>query len=565
MSKDTDANKTSSQSSNDPTDRVQFEEDVTSERDHHHTVPLIYSNRIEPNCHQRDMTLSLMLAPATNQKIRMQQRMHSREPQIQLQPPSQAFLRLDSHHPTSRCQPTIHFNQSNSDPFSRLIQFMLDQDESVAESSSSLLFGSNQQTLYDDILMQNNEAQKQLPQKQEKLASTTTNKSERMKIKRKLNMLFQPYEEDIISSDSDTMLSHQNGILNRTSRSKKTTTTINRSHPPYHDFSNITEHELNKIKNIETIGNSKESFPVILHNLLEHVEFNVPNYKDIIHWNDHGRSFVIVNKNLFTSRILPYYFHGQKHYASFHRQLNCYGFLRIRKADSMDRNSFYHAMFLRGRHDLVHYLPRIRCHQNHVRVSLDPDTEPDFSNYPPVTGRNANAATVAALPTSSLSTMQEIKYPAIPVPFLYETGQKATCLHSRFNHVLLGKDVSSHFSTAVATTTSEVSPMSHNTNKRVKKQKNNQLMCRAINKSNLTASRYSCTIDTSLQNDNDDDTYIKKCTDQMNPKIIKIIPSLSKKDKIHVNNDDHDDDELSLASSTTINSDLAEFLSDVDL
>lgn len=154
------------------------------------------------------------------------------------------------------------------------------------------------------------------------------------------------------------------------------------SHPTYHDFANTTDFELLGEKT-----GTKEIFPVVLYQILEKQN----EFYDIIRWNDHGRSFVITIKDLFANNILPLYFHGQKQYSSFHRQLNSYGFLRITKIGSVDRHSFYHERFLRGRPQLAYHLPRTRQIPNTVRVSLDKNSEPDFAQYPPVAAETDSA------------------------------------------------------------------------------------------------------------------------------------------------------------------------------
>jgi HSF-type DNA-binding len=50
-------------------------------------------------------------------------------------------------------------------------------------------------------------------------------------------------------------------------------------------------------------------------------------------------------------------FKYQRDYASFVRQLNQYGFLRL-KDKGLDQNAYYHEQFLRGRVDLAELIPR---------------------------------------------------------------------------------------------------------------------------------------------------------------------------------------------------------------
>ncbi|KAH0609327.1 uncharacterized protein H6S33_012813 [Morchella sextelata] len=58
-----------------------------------------------------------------------------------------------------------------------------------------------------------------------------------------------------------------------------------------------------------------------------------PSHKDIVRWNETGDSFIVVDTNDFTKKILPNHF---KHcnFASFVRQLNKYDFHKIRNYDA---------------------------------------------------------------------------------------------------------------------------------------------------------------------------------------------------------------------------------------
>lgn len=58
-----------------------------------------------------------------------------------------------------------------------------------------------------------------------------------------------------------------------------------------------------------------------------------PSHKDIVRWNEAGDSFIVVDTNDFTKKILPNHF---KHcnFASFVRQLNKYDFHKIRNYDA---------------------------------------------------------------------------------------------------------------------------------------------------------------------------------------------------------------------------------------
>ena len=53
----------------------------------------------------------------------------------------------------------------------------------------------------------------------------------------------------------------------------------------------------------------------------------------------HGRSWRVLNRDLFAEHALPSYF-GHKNYASFVRIVNAWGFRRITRG--ADRDSYYH-------------------------------------------------------------------------------------------------------------------------------------------------------------------------------------------------------------------------------
>ena len=74
-------------------------------------------------------------------------------------------------------------------------------------------------------------------------------------------------------------------------------------------------------------------------------EENCPVVDQSIRWDQHGRSFRVVNVKLFEENILTKLFKSTK-MKSFVRQLNLYKFIRISKG--RDQGSYYHELFLRG-------------------------------------------------------------------------------------------------------------------------------------------------------------------------------------------------------------------------
>jgi hypothetical protein len=114
-------------------------------------------------------------------------------------------------------------------------------------------------------------------------------------------------------------------------------------------------------------------FPVKLHRLLENVELD--GLAHIISWQTHGRAFQIHKSKEFLEKVMPGYFRQTK-IASFRRQLNLYGFLRI--TQGRDKGAYYHELFLRGMGFLAEKIMRQRVKGTFIKGKASPETEPDF-------------------------------------------------------------------------------------------------------------------------------------------------------------------------------------------
>jgi len=90
-------------------------------------------------------------------------------------------------------------------------------------------------------------------------------------------------------------------------------------------------------------------FPMKLYEL---VDAGPPS---IVSWSESGSSFLVTNAEKFCSEVLPRHFRHSK-MTSFQRQLNLYGFHRISKG--ADAGRYRHALFMRGRPDLVSQIKR---------------------------------------------------------------------------------------------------------------------------------------------------------------------------------------------------------------
>ena len=76
------------------------------------------------------------------------------------------------------------------------------------------------------------------------------------------------------------------------------------------------------------------SFAVSLHEILSD-----PSTSSVISWLPHGRSWRILQPEIFEKDVIPQYF-GHRNLASFMRQVNGWGFLRVKQGP--DRKSYYH-------------------------------------------------------------------------------------------------------------------------------------------------------------------------------------------------------------------------------
>lgn len=93
-------------------------------------------------------------------------------------------------------------------------------------------------------------------------------------------------------------------------------------------------------------------FPEKLHSILDRIEAD--GQASIVSWLPHGKAFKIHNEAEFASTILPKYFWLLK--ASFQRQLNIYGFKRVKTGH--DRGAIYHELFVREKPELCRGMTR---------------------------------------------------------------------------------------------------------------------------------------------------------------------------------------------------------------
>ena len=91
-------------------------------------------------------------------------------------------------------------------------------------------------------------------------------------------------------------------------------------------------------------------FLLKLYEILENKD-----YKDIIHWSEDGKYFIVQNLHDFTEKILPKYY-KHNNFSSFIRQLNMYDFHK--KKSSQNEHIFHHNNFIKDRKDLIKTIKR---------------------------------------------------------------------------------------------------------------------------------------------------------------------------------------------------------------
>lgn len=132
-------------------------------------------------------------------------------------------------------------------------------------------------------------------------------------------------------------------------------------------------------------SSSRQSFPSQLHHMLDDAELK--GFDDIVSWQPHGRCFVVHKVTEFVDKVLPHYFRQSK-FPSFQRQLNLYEFSRITRGK--DRNGYYHDRFLRHMPELSEWMNRCKVKGTRVRHAPQPELEPDFYSYPPLSASRKN-------------------------------------------------------------------------------------------------------------------------------------------------------------------------------
>jgi len=140
--------------------------------------------------------------------------------------------------------------------------------------------------------------------------------------------------------------------------------------------SNSVAGEDSKTATVETKsvfqGGVAYPFPWQLHECLSTAEQE--GLEHVVSWKSHGRAFSVHKPDEFVKLLMPRFFKQTK-FASFQRQLNLYGFLRLHQGE--DKGCYYNFCFVRGHQALVRRMVRQKV--KGYRVSrASPDEEPNF-------------------------------------------------------------------------------------------------------------------------------------------------------------------------------------------
>ena len=117
--------------------------------------------------------------------------------------------------------------------------------------------------------------------------------------------------------------------------------------------------ELSKAVRLSHARGLAAKFPEKLYQMLEDIHQSGDD--SIVSWLPHGRAFRVHKKQQFVETVLPKFF-GHSNYTSFTRQLNLYGFQRIKV--EVDKGAYYHELFLRSHPYRCHEIVRQQVKRN---------------------------------------------------------------------------------------------------------------------------------------------------------------------------------------------------------
>eukprot|EP01040_Poterioochromonas_malhamensis_P008567 gene8567-9270_t len=131
---------------------------------------------------------------------------------------------------------------------------------------------------------------------------------------------------------------------------------------------------------VESVIDLAQVFPVKLYDLLSN-----PRYEEILAWRPSGVAFEILQPKRLVREVLPTIF-NQKKWTSFQRQLNIYGFKKVRRGSDM--NSYFHPYFRKDHIELLDNVHRIPIKGassffNDFPAPVSPPTLPPEPTLPP--------------------------------------------------------------------------------------------------------------------------------------------------------------------------------------
>lgn len=223
-------------------------------------------------------------------------------------------------------------------------------------------------------------------------------------------------------------------------------------------------------------------------------------------------------------------------------------------------------MFLRGRLHLAYHLPRARQNANSVRVSLDPSSEPDFTKYPPVATLMATA-----IETVSCSEVQQKKNSFDMNPPSNNLQEDSSMIEylRRQNTTTNTANMSKQLQLQ-----SIINEITLSTTTKRQQKYTNVLKTKKLKKlTTTTTTDDSSSIPKSRFGDDDNNVQklqnknLEKSIEQIIPKKIRMKSSSTERIKAPLKHgvNQKEIDIESISSNDTINSDMIEFLSDVDL
>lgn len=161
-----------------------------------------------------------------------------------------------------------------------------------------------------------------------------------------------------------------------------------------------------------------QQFPRRLYNMLEsesQLQQSAPS-ECLISWSQSGKAFRIEDVTLFSTRVLPKYFRTNK-FSSFQRNLNLYGFSKVRRGP--DADMYAHPSFLRGRPEILSELKKCKSAADRKRQAKPHNQSnpqsPSIGTQeilPATMAAKMNTSTRAVSPTSSSSSDDDM-YPSM--------------------------------------------------------------------------------------------------------------------------------------------------------